>query len=521
MYEERQIDFSKLKYVLYARKSTEDQDRQVRSIDDQIADCLDFAERYGLNIVGEPIVETKSAKRSRQRPEFQAMLDGIRKGKYDAILAWHPDRLSRNMLEAGEIIDLLDEEIIKDLKFPAYTFTNDPSGKLLLTIIFGTSKQYSDDLSQKVERGVRRSFAEGKTGTAKWGYKNDEGVFKPDGKNWELLKEAWEMRKDKASLENIVEYLNEKNFHRRIKSTGEKIPVTMQILSRVFKDPFYYGVLVQANQSVDLRTLPGSTFKPVVSEKDWYAIQEMYRDQRIPYRLDKKRKTYYPLRNMVRCYFCGNGMRVGAPQGNIKRYLYYRCDNKQCSRTKRNIRGKVIFNFIYDFLKDGLNFTKAEYEKYYADLEKVSRDRQAKLRGQINTKESKRRRLQHEADTLSLKILNHDENSTVAQAGNRKVTKLQEQIDQLTDELDSLREKLTDPKQERISVEEFLNLSKVAATKLKSADVVAKDRICRLIFLNFSVDDEKVVSYELKEPFKTLLANRDNDSFPTGGDERT
>lgn len=62
------------------------------------------------------------------------MLNDLKKGVYDGILAWNPDRLARNMREGGEIIDMIDEEEIKDLKFVTRHFTKDANGKMLLGI---------------------------------------------------------------------------------------------------------------------------------------------------------------------------------------------------------------------------------------------------------------------------------------------------------------------------------------------------------------------------------------------------
>lgn len=170
-----------LRYVLYARKSTEDDNRQVRSIDDQIRDCERLQKELGLNVV-EVIKETKSAKKPGQRKEFDRMLSGIRANKYDAILCWHPDRLSRNMLESGMVIDMLDEDVLKDIRFHSHQFSNDANGKMLLGMLFVFSKQYSDDLSDKVSRGVEGNLIEGKSaGTPKLGYIRDEatGYYEP------------------------------------------------------------------------------------------------------------------------------------------------------------------------------------------------------------------------------------------------------------------------------------------------------------------------------------------------------
>jgi DNA invertase Pin-like site-specific DNA recombinase len=195
-YEDPQaIDLTKLRYVLYARKSTEDESKQLRSIEDQIYDCQRLSDSLGLNIVAR-LTEKKSAKTPNNRPVFSQMIKDIRQGKYDAVISWHPDRLARNMREGRELIDMVDEDILKDLRFVTHYFTNDANGKMLLGMAFVLSKYYSDDLSQKVSRGMRLSFAEGKSsGTPKPGYIRDEsGFYQPDGNNFTLISEAWQMR---------------------------------------------------------------------------------------------------------------------------------------------------------------------------------------------------------------------------------------------------------------------------------------------------------------------------------------
>ncbi len=286
-------DFTKLKYALYARKSTTDETRQVRSIPDQIKECKELAIRTHINFIGEPITETQSAKKPNQRPKFNQMLKDIRAGKYDGILAWNPDRLARNMKEGGEIIDLIDQGIIKDLKFVTHHFTNDANGKMLLGMAFVLSKQYSDDLSQKVTRGVRSRFSEGRTPTPKHGYINEGGIYKPDGKNFELICEAWQMRKEGTAIEVISDHMNLNGYARIIKRSGKKVDMDKRILSQIFHDPFYYGILVQAGQQVDLRKMGGYDFIAAVSEADYFAVQQLDYRKILP--TTPHKLVFYPL----------------------------------------------------------------------------------------------------------------------------------------------------------------------------------------------------------------------------------
>lgn len=506
MYEENEIDTSKLKYVLYARKSTDDPQRQVRSIEDQISECRALARRLGLHIVT-TIQEKKSAKKPNQRPQFTQMLKDIRNGKYDGIIAWNPDRLARNMKEGGEIIDMVDENLILDMKFVTHHFSKDANGKMLLGIAFVLSKQYSDKLSQDVTRGVRKRFQEGKSATPKHGYIKDErDLYIPDGVNFDLMREGLIMRSEGVSIVHIVNYLNNKGYSRTVKSTGRKIKMNTTAFSEICRDPFYYGILIQVNQSVDLREI--YDFQPAIDEETFFKIQQLSRAKLRPFN-KKYRTVFYPLRGMILCSFCNHTMVVGPSTGSSgKKLLYYRCDNKLCSRKKKSIRAKIIFDYIYDLLKEGLNLTEKEYKEYYANLKQLTDINREKIRRDIHIKEGLLKVVVRERKERSLKIISYPENSTIWQDNNERIGTLTDEEIKLKSDIANLRNLLSDPEEDEMSLQEFLNLSKNAATIVKSAHVVKKDIICRNIFLNFIVNEEKVLSYQAKEPFITLLKTR-------------
>ena len=116
------------KYFLYARKSTDEPDRQILSIEAQITELKEFAEREKLNIV-ETFIESQAAKIP-GRPIFNEMIKRIESGEAEGILAWHPDRLARNSIDGGQIIYLVDTGKITTLKFPTFWFDTTPQGKL-------------------------------------------------------------------------------------------------------------------------------------------------------------------------------------------------------------------------------------------------------------------------------------------------------------------------------------------------------------------------------------------------------
>jgi DNA invertase Pin-like site-specific DNA recombinase len=161
-----------MKYFLYARKSTEEDDRQVLSIESQLAELREFAAKERLEIVAS-FTEAKTAKEP-GRTQFGAMLAAIERGEAQGILSWHPDRLARNPIDGGKIIYLVDTGLIQALKFPTFWFESTPQGKFMLNIAFGQSKYFVDNLSENVKRGLRQKLRRGEwPGWVPVGYLND------------------------------------------------------------------------------------------------------------------------------------------------------------------------------------------------------------------------------------------------------------------------------------------------------------------------------------------------------------
>lgn len=128
-----------MKYCLYARKSTESEERQVLSIDSQIKEMLQIAERDGLEIV-EIQRESHSAKNSGGRPVYNELINDIRLGRFNAILTWAPDRLSRNAGDLGSLVDFMDQQLLHEIRTYGQSFSNSPNEKFLLMILGSQAK---------------------------------------------------------------------------------------------------------------------------------------------------------------------------------------------------------------------------------------------------------------------------------------------------------------------------------------------------------------------------------------------
>jgi DNA invertase Pin-like site-specific DNA recombinase len=164
---------TKTKCVLYARKSTEEDDQQIMSIEAQLFELREYAHREHIEIV-KVFTEAKSAKKP-GRDQFAKMIEYIESSNESlGILAWHPDRLARNSVDGGKIIYLVDINRIASLRFPQFWFEPTPQGKFMLQVAFGQSKYFSDNLVENVKRGIRQKIRKGEWLTlAPLGYVNN------------------------------------------------------------------------------------------------------------------------------------------------------------------------------------------------------------------------------------------------------------------------------------------------------------------------------------------------------------
>jgi len=158
-----------IRYFIYIRKSTDEEDRQVLSLEAQEIELKEFARKEKLEIVG--IFKESQTAKEPGRPIFNDMLSRIEKGEANGILAWHPDRLARNSVDGGKIIYFIDSGKIQLLKFPTFWFEPTPQGKFMLNIAFGQSKYFVDNLSENTKRGLRQKLRRGELpGYAPLGY---------------------------------------------------------------------------------------------------------------------------------------------------------------------------------------------------------------------------------------------------------------------------------------------------------------------------------------------------------------
>lgn len=328
---------TKVRYCLYARKSTESEERQVLSIDSQIKEMLELAEREKLEIVTIKR-ESHSAKETGTRPVFNEIVEEIKQNKFNGIMTWAPDRISRNAGDLGKIVDLMDSGALLEIRTFGQKFSNNPNEKFLLMILGSQAKLENDNRGINVKRGLRTRVEMGLwPGVAPLGYLNQKLMDKKcqilvDPYRAPVIKKMFEkIAYEHYSGRKIYNWLkHELNFYTR----GNK-PLTLSGIYRILDNSFYYGVFESPRGSGNWYT---GKHEPIIT-------QELYEKAKIQLKRDQiiRENHEFSFTKLFTCGYCGSGISAEEKYKQLKdgthaRYVYY-----SCSRARdRNCKNKYI-----------------------------------------------------------------------------------------------------------------------------------------------------------------------------------
>jgi DNA invertase Pin-like site-specific DNA recombinase len=316
------MDSTEVKYCLYARKSSEQDERQAMSIDSQLKEMLAMAERENLNIVA-TLRESHSAKQSGQRPVFNELLMKIKENQFTGILTWAPDRLSRNAGDLGSLVDLMDQDKLLQIRTFGQSFRNTPNEKFLLMILCSQAKLENDNKSINVKRGIRAKCEMGiRPGPVPLGYINHSlnGVksIMIDTDRADTVKEMFRRSAKGQSGRHIKRWLDDIGFRTR----RDKYLTLSQIYG-MLKNSFYYGEFKFGEKLYE------GTHEPLISKELFDKVQE----QLIVPEKSKWGSKEFPFKRFLRCASCGAAV-VGEEKtknlssGRVKRHVYYHCSRQ-------------------------------------------------------------------------------------------------------------------------------------------------------------------------------------------------
>ncbi len=477
-------------FILYARKSSDSEERQVLSIEAQVRELKEYAAREQIKVV-DVLTESKTAKIP-GRKVFGELISRIEKGETNGILAWHPDRLARNSVDGGHIVYLLDSQKVKELRFPTFWFENTPQGKFMLNIAFGQSKYYVDNLSENVRRGIRQKLSIGQyPGPAPIGYNNDlvTHTIVVDEACAPLVSRLFETF---ASGQYSIAQLRELSFSWGLVSRRSKRMLSSTETRRILTNPFYYGLIRYDGEVYK------AAHKPIISKKTFDACQEIFLCKSRPQR---HRKGWFPFLDLAKCLHCGCSITAERQKGRD----YYRCSKKKGKCPEPFLRADRLEPQIVTALHN-IGFNDDVYDKV---LTAWTQERE----GSRQHIEANQRELREKLSEVSLKLdrlldLNLSGHVTNQEYAGKKELLLNQKL-QLEAELAKTEGEATgwlEP------AREFMEAARKAHLLAIGNDKTAQKHFLKNVGSNFSVS-QRTLEFDLDFPWVCLARKGRNQKW--------
>lgn len=476
-----------MKYIIYCRKSTESEDRQILSIDSQEKELLSLATTNGW-YVSRIYKESKTAKEP-GRPIFETMLSFIEKSKEEyCILVWNLDRLARNSVDGGKIIYLIDRNIIEEIRTPSKFFRNNSDDKFMMSLLFGFAKKYVDDLSVNVKRGNKAKLEKGGwPGCAPLGYINDKEkkCLIIDQERAHYIKRCFELYSTgKYTIGEMTKLMEKEGLRSR-----NGIPVCKSNIDKLLKNTFYYGLMYKGGNFYQ------GNHEPLISRELFDSAQTVMK-KRVHF---KKEKHFFPLRGLFVCATCGCLFTANKKKGHD----YYYCTNgkKICSEHKHYIRSEDLDSFIISL------FDKVAVDQEWIDI--VYEASKQKLRQEnFQEIESKKTLLKQLEGVQKKQAVLLD--GFVSQTTPKSI--YAPKMKDLIDEEMGIKEKLSEFEVKEDKNEAILDKVRdvvIEASKAKQEYLEGgpekKNDVANRLLWNLSIQNQEMLNYQAKKPFHILL----------------
>lgn len=370
-----EVPQTKVRYVLYARKSTESDEKQALSIESQVKEMLQIADRENLEVI-DIRRESHSAKDSGQRPVYAEILEDIKRERFNGILTWAPDRLSRNAGDLGSIVDLMDQKLLLEIRTFGQYFRNSPNEKFLLMILCSQAKLENDNKSINVKRGLRTRCEMGlRPGQPPVGYLSEKHMDRKchaiiDPERGPIIKKMFEkVAYEKWSGRKIYHWLK---FDLNFKSVTGNKGLTLGNIYLILQNTFYYGVFEYPVKSGNFYT---GKHTPLITKELFDLVQQQVKSQVLRVQEPKE----FAFTKIMTCGLCGSGICADEKfkkikDGSVRRHVYYGCTKARdkhckCGHINEEDLIKQFLKLIEDIDIDEIGMK----EKIKSEVERIKK----------------------------------------------------------------------------------------------------------------------------------------------------
>ena len=368
----------KMRYCLYARKSTESDERQALSIESQVKEMLQIAERENLEII-DIRRESKSAKDSNKRPIFKELIRDISEDRFNAILTWAPDRLSRNAGDLGSLVDLMDAKKLLSIRTYGQAFSDSPNEKFLLMILCSQAKLENDNRGINVKRGLRTRCEMGlwptcpPTGYFKEKRIDHKGGCLVDPDRAPVIKQMFEkVAYGKWSGRKIYHWLK---FDLNFRTALGKKHLSLGNIYRILDNTFYYGAFEYPRRSGNWYQ---GKHKPIITKELFDLVQKQIKNSQ----LVRKENIEFAFTKIMRCGLCGSGISATEKfkklkNGDHNRHVYYGCTKAKDKNCKCGYINEIDLIKQFENLIEKIDLDETEIKKKLReDVEKFKKFQQ-------------------------------------------------------------------------------------------------------------------------------------------------
>lgn len=483
-----------MKNIAYCRKSTESEDRQVLSIESQIAEMEKLALRNGV-VLDKIFTESMSAK-APGRPVFEEVKQYVEKYGSCVIYVWKLDRLARNMRDGGDLLGFMDTGRIIEIKTFEKSYRNFSDDKFLMTLDFGIAKKYVDDLSTNVKRGIRTKVEKGGWPTkAPFGYLNDKAnkIIYPDPVRAPLVAELFDLYiKGGYSIKELVNIMYDKGLR-----TLGGYKVHKSVLHRTLTNPVHCGFVVREGKYF------AGTHTAIVGQELFDNVQAIINGK------NKSRKQTHNFlhRGFMNCHVCGCALTATTKKGHD----YYYCTNGKgnCEQHKKYLRSECVDNIVGNIF-GGIEFDEEMIEiMYLAKKEELGHDKTytdtaiQNITKQLTLAREKQSKL---IDTYLAGSVSEDLYNAKIQALNNEVTATESQLKKLQQKHFNSESTL------ELTKNKFLTASR-AKKEFEQRDDLRKRNVLGNILWNLTIENKNLASFKLKDPYQDMAEVSKNCSF--------
>jgi len=368
---------------VYIRVSTEDQAREGFSLGEQKEKLLALCKFKDLEVYKVYEDAGVSAKDMEHRPQFQQMLQDMKDGKINYIVAYKLDRITRSVRDLEELITLLEQYGCYLLCDRDDVNTSTANGKFFVRMLTVLSQLEIEIVSERTKFGLNGAIKSGHIpGQRPFGYtKSEEKKMVIDPTTRPYVEKIFNMYLEGKSFQQIANYFNDNNIYPEKKWRDTTI-------SKIIDNRIYMGDYEQYKRIGKKNNIEPIVYmnvvEPIISRAMWEECQRQKEINQRTYTRDR----IYTFFQRLKCPKCERIMKCKGSGGKKRKYMYYTCEKCHINYREDKIE-EVLKNFIYDLLEYDMA-VKKYFLPILADKKRTNTD---KIDMEIKKLENQRKRI--------------------------------------------------------------------------------------------------------------------------------